>query len=64
MDEAVLGFRQTRLTREDIKLNIGYLYNKVRIRRVGEYFKLARNCLYSKVQIRRVGEYFKLTRNY
>ena len=49
MDEAVLGFRRTWLIRENIKLNISYLRDKVWIRRVGEYFKLARNCLRSKV---------------
>ena len=63
VDEAILGFRQTRLTRENVKLNIGYLRDKVRIGRVGEYFKLARNCLRGKIRIGRVGEYFKLARN-
>ena len=59
----MLGFRQTRLTRENVKLNIGCLRDKVRIRRVGEYFELVRNYLRGKVRIRRVGEYFKLIRN-
>jgi hypothetical protein len=63
VDEAILGFRRIWLTRENIRLNVGYLYNKVRIRRAGEYFKLARNYLRGKVRIRRVGEYFKPTRN-
>ena len=64
MDEAVLEFRRIRLTRENIQPNIGCLRDKVRIRRVGEYFKLARNYLHGKVRIGCVGEYFKLVRNY
>jgi hypothetical protein len=62
VDEAILEFRQTRLTRENI-LNIGYLRDKVQIRCVGEYFKLAYNYLRGKVRIGRIGEYFKLARN-
>ena len=59
----MLGFRRTRLTRENIKPNVGCLRDKVRIGRVGEYFKLAHNCLRGKVRIGRIGEYFKLARN-
>ena len=63
MDEAILGFRRIRLTRKNIKLNIGCLRDKVRIGRAGEYFELARNCLRGEVRIGRVGEYFEPTRN-
>ena len=64
IDEVILGFRRIRLTRENIQLNISYLRDKVRIRRVGEYFKPIYNCLRGKVRIRHIGEYFRLARNY
>jgi hypothetical protein len=63
VDEAVLGFRRTRLTGENVKPNVGCLRDKVRIGRAGEYFELARNCLRGEVRIGRVGEYFEPTRN-
>ena len=63
INEAILEFRQTRLTKENIWLNIGYLHSEARIGHIREYFKPACNCLYGKVQIGRIGEYFRLARN-
>ncbi len=60
VDEAVLKFRQTWLTKENVGLNIGCLYGEVWIKCVREYFEPAYNCLYSKAWIGCVGEYFFL----
>ena len=64
MDEAILEFRRTQLTRENIWPNFGCLHGKVRIGCVKEYFKPASNFLRGKVQIGYIGEYFKPVRNY
>ena len=64
IDKAVLEFRRTRLTKENIQPNISYLRSKVQIGRVKEYFKPAYNCLHSKVLIGHIGEYFEPAHNY
>ena len=63
INEAILEFRQTRLTKENIWLNIGYLHSEARIGHIREYFKPAFNCLYNKAQIGRIGECFGPARN-
>ena len=63
MDEAVLEFRRTRLTEENVWPNVGYLCGKVRIGCVGEYFELVYNCLCGEVLIGCVREYFELVYN-
>ena len=64
MDEAILEFRRTQLTKKNIQLNFGCLRGKVQIGCIEEYFKLAGNFLRSEVRIGYVKEYFKLVCNY
>ena len=64
MDEAILEFRRTRLTKENIWPNVGYLYSKVQIGHIGEYFEPAHNYICSKVWIGRIGEYLEPIRNH